>query len=372
MKQLWVELPNAGYAIEIGVNILKEHLPAIVSQHAAEMVVVLTNTTIDGLYPRLVEKVLAGTSLQVRTCVLPDGEEHKNLTVLNQIYDFLMTHRANRNTVIVAFGGGVIGDMSGFAAATFMRGIDYIQVPTTLLAHVDSSVGGKTAVNHALGKNTIGAFKQPRHVLIDLALLKTLPERELKAGYAELIKHGFIHDLELFEFLEARPGLLQGPQSEDFSEAVYRSCRVKKRVVEQDEKEAGLRATLNFGHTLAHLIETKTGYTKYLHGEAVAVGMVYAAFVSQQTGHLSASEYERVIKALKPITPLIELPTLGQEEFVDLLLHDKKSAAAKVNFILIDQIGRSFIQKGTDPIDLWNHFRDFLQREAWCLTMREA
>ena len=359
MKTLDVQLPGREYAITIGASVLQKDLAAAVARQGATHVVAITNTTLMDLYPHWIEKALAGSHLRVQTCVLPDGEAYKTLEVLNQVYDFLMEASANRKTLLVAFGGGVIGDMVGFAAGTFMRGIPFIQVPTTLLAHVDSSVGGKTAVNHPLGKNMIGVFKQPEHVCIDLEFLKTLPERELRAGYFELAKHGFIHDAELLSFLETKPLL---PLDLSFlEEAVWRSCRVKARIVEQDETEAGLRATLNFGHTLGHLLETHAGYGAWLHGEAVGVGMLYAAFASWQWSHLSEANWIRVRDFLLPLLPQVTLPPLTAEVFESLILHDKKASDGGVSFILLSGIGRCQIRKQTPAHELWTLFQAFLQ-----------
>ncbi len=359
MKTLNVQLPGREYAITIGASVLEEDLAAAVARQGATHVVAVTNTTLAALYPNWIENALAGRDLKVQTCVLPDGEAYKTLEVLNQVYDFLMEASANRKTLLVAFGGGVIGDMVGFAAGTFMRGIPFIQVPTTLLAHVDSSVGGKTAVNHPLGKNMIGVFKQPEHVCIDLNFLQTLPERELRAGYFELAKHGLIHDADLLAFLETQPLLPLNP--EFLEEAVWRSCRVKAHVVEQDETEAGLRATLNFGHTLGHLVETHAGYGTWLHGEAVGVGMLFAAFASRQWSHLSEANWLRVRDFLVPLLPQVTLPSLTAEQFERLILHDKKAAEGGVSFILLAGMGRCQIRKQTSASELWQLFQRFLQ-----------
>ena len=266
---------------------------------------------------------------------------------------------ANRKTLLIAFGGGVIGDMAGFAAATFVRGIPYIQIPTTLLAHVDSSVGGKTAVNHPLGKNTIGAFKQPEYVCIELSFLKTLSSRELNAGYIELLKHGIIHDEKFFDFVQSH--YLEPLDFEFLEEAILRSCAIKGRVVEKDETETGIRATLNFGHTLGHLIETHCGYGTYLHGEAVGTGMLFAAFLSKQEQLLDPSSWETIREFLEPKLRSVTLPKLDYDLFSSLLLHDKKASREAVNFIFLREIGSCFIQKEM-PLDLiWKHFTGFCE-----------
>ncbi|MBF0349653.1 MAG: 3-dehydroquinate synthase [SAR324 cluster bacterium] len=360
MKELRVNIPGYEYNIHIGQGISTVTLPETVTRTKTDMVVVVTNETINRIYPGLVAEMLRETGITVKTCVLPDGEIYKNIDTLNQIYNFLFEHHANRRTLLIAFGGGVIGDMTGFAAATFMRGIPFMQVPTTLLADVDSSVGGKTAVNHPLGKNAIGAFKQPIYVCIDLNFLKTLPERELKAGYFELIKHGFIHDAALFDFLQNYR--FENLDMNFFEEAIFRSCQVKARVVEQDEKETGLRATLNFGHTLGHLLETHTGYTQYLHGEAVGVGMLFAAFVSHQWNFLDTKDFQRVSQTLEAIVEPMVLPALDFNQFQELMLHDKKADQKSVHFILLKNVGTCFINKHTSVESLWEVFQTFLIR----------
>ena len=359
MQTLPVKVPGKEYRIDIGRGILKASLISALERLEPESVAVVTDTNLEKYYPGKISEILQPTGIRVEECVLPDGERYKNLETLNRIFDFLMDKQANRKTLLVAFGGGVIGDMAGFAAATFMRGIPMIQVPTTLLAQVDSSVGGKTAVNHPKGKNTIGVFKQPRHVTIDIELLQTLPSRELRAGYFELVKHALAHEPELFEFL--RPHVLEPLDHGFMEEAVYRSCRVKGRIVEEDETESGLRATLNFGHTLGHLIETHTGYTRYLHGEAVGTGMLFAAFLSFREGHLEESSWKEIRDYLLPLLVPVKMNQLTREDFRDLLLHDKKVRRRAVNFILQRRIGECFIQAEM-PLDLiWEAFGDFLK-----------
>ena len=359
MKTLYVNIPGAEYPIHIGAGILDECLPDVVRGIAREQVLIVTNETLARLYPQRLQGALAGLGLRLDTCVLPDGERFKTPEMLGRIYDRLLAGGANRGTLLLAFGGGVVGDMTGFAAATFMRGIPYIQVPTTLLAHVDSSVGGKTAVNHPLGKNAIGAFKQPRAVVIDLEFLRTLPQRERHAGALELIKHGIIRDPALFAFLEARRAKLEGNDWAFWSEAVYRSCAVKAAVVEADEREQHLRAILNFGHSLAHLIETHTGYETVLHGEAVGAGMLFAAHVSRRWEHIDEATFERIRALLAPLLRVIDLPPLSEARFAELLMHDKKAAAGGLNFILLRALGEAFIRPGTTPRELWPLFAAF-------------
>lgn len=370
MRTVKVQIPGAEYILHIGTQILESHLLEAVQQLAVEQIVVLTNTTLHSLYPFHIKQCLAPLGLPTETCVVPDGEQHKTLETLKQIYDFLLEKQANRKTLLIAFGGGVVGDMTGFAAATYMRGIPFIQVPTTLLAQVDSSIGGKTAVNHPLGKNTIGAFKQPSYVCIDLHFLKTLPQRELQAGFFELLKHGIIHEAPLFDFLQKHPNLLAPLDFSILAEAIAASCQVKARIVEQDEKEKGLRATLNFGHTLGHLLETHTEYTTYLHGEAVGAGMAFAAFVSHRLQFISQSTLETVLDSLKPHATPIRLPPLSFERFKELILHDKKSSRHSVNFILLRNIGESFIHPNTSPEMLWECFQQFIAKHAWACDVR--
>ena len=360
MKTLQVKLPGRSYNIDIGLNILKTQLLNFVLKKNTDLIVVVTNETLHNLYPNHVSSLLNESGIHVTTFVLPDGEQYKNLDILSQIFDFLMEVNANRQTLLIAFGGGVIGDMAGFAAATFVRGIPYIQVPTTLLANVDSSVGGKTAVNHPLGKNSIGSFKQPEYVCIELSFLKTLPSRELKAGYFELLKHGFIHDEELLDFV--RSNSLEPLDFDFLEEAILRSCTIKGCIVEKDETEKGIRATLNFGHTLGHLIETHAGFGKYLHGEAVGIGMFFASFVSWRCNEMMEDEWMRINNYLSQILIPIQLPALDQNLFREMILHDKKSQKNSVNFIMLNKLGKSFIRKEMPVEMLWNEFKEFTKK----------
>jgi 3-dehydroquinate synthase len=376
MRTLDVTLPSAAYPIHIGAGTLRSHLPGLVASATREGAVVVTNETLAKLYPDAVKQALHETRLPVRTIVLPDGERHKTLDTLAAIYDGLMAAQANRKTVLIAFGGGVVGDMAGFAAATFMRGMPLIQVPTTLLAQVDSSVGGKTAVNHREGKNAIGAFKQPAGVVMDLEFLATLPKRERIAGLFELIKHGIIRDPALFDDLSAGKDRLlavPGPETWSFWEdAVLRSCRVKAAVVREDEREEHVRAILNFGHTLGHLVETHTGYETYLHGEAVGVGMLFAAYVSHAWGRLTAADLKRIQALLEPLATPVNLPPLNEARFSELLLHDKKASARSLRFIVLDGLGRAAIREGTTPEELWPLFRNFLSDQPRVVRLQAA
>jgi 3-dehydroquinate synthase len=279
---------------------------------------------------------------------LPDGEAYKNSETLNLIYDALLENRCERNTTLIALGGGVIGDLTGYAAATYLRGVPFIQVPTTLLSQVDSSVGGKTGINHPLGKNMIGAFYQPQLVLADISTLGTLPPNELAAGMAEVIKYGLIRDLEFFEWLEQNVEKLNALDTDAMSYAIYRSCRNKAEVVAADERESGERALLNLGHTFGHAIENAMGYGVWLHGEAVAAGTMLAADLSRRMGWLSADEVVRIRKLLVAAKLPVDAPDLGVERYVDLMSMDKKVVDGKIRLVLQQGIGKSVITSDYD------------------------
>ena len=357
MKSLKVNLPGRAYKIDIGINIIEKSLPDAIENIATDHVVVITNTTIQKIYPDYIFDILKKSGLKVSTCVIPDGEEYKNLETLSQIYDYLMKVNANRDTLLVAFGGGVIGDITGFASSTFLRGVRFMQVSTTLLSNVDSSIGGKTAVNHALGKNSIGSFKQPVYVCIDLTFLKTLSLRELKSGYIELLKHGIIKDSNFFKTTVDRS--IEDLDFYFLEDAVFRSCMIKGKVVELDETEKGLRANLNFGHTIGHFIETHSGYGKYLHGEAVGAGMCFASFVSWRWKELSLEDWDLIRVSLEKIITPIKLNKQDYKIFRDLILHDKKSQKNSVNFIMLKNLGESFIREATSVESLWNELKQF-------------
>lgn len=359
MKTLQVNLPGREYQIDIGQNILDIQLPKAVKRNSTAHVVVVTNTTLQELYPNFVFNLLADSGVKVSTCVLPDGEKYKNLDTLSMVFDFLMDVCANRKSLLIAFGGGVIGDMAGFAASTFVRGIPFIQVPTTLLSDVDSSVGGKTAVNHPSGKNTIGTFKQPEYVCIELSFLKTLPSRELKAGHMELLKHGLIQDADFFNYTQQHS--LEPLDFDYLEEAIFRSCKIKAKIVEKDETEKGLRANLNFGHTLGHLIETHAGYGKYLHGEAVGAGMLFATFVSWRRNEITLNEWDLISSALTQYLMPLKLLKMDFDTFRTLILHDKKAQKQAVNFILLNKLGKSFIFPEMSVEILWEEFNLFVQ-----------
>jgi 3-dehydroquinate synthase len=281
---------------------------------------------------------------------LPDGEEHKTWQTLNLIFDALLQNAADRKTVLYALGGGVVGDMTGFAAASYMRGVPFVQVPTTLLAQVDSSVGGKTAINHPLGKNMIGAFYQPRLVVCDLDTLATLPARELSAGLAEVIKYGPIADMELFAWLEANIEQLMARDTAALAHAVKRSCEIKAWVVGQDEREAGLRAILNFGHTFGHAIEAGMGYGQWLHGEAVGCGMVMALHLSRALGLVDTAFVERVTALVRKAGLPTVGPQLGADRYLELMQVDKKAEGGEIKFVVIDRPGQASVRSAPDAI----------------------
>lgn len=354
MHTLTVELAERSYPIYIGEQLLGT--PALLTDHIrGQQVHLVTNDTVAPLYLQPLIENLAG--YQVDTTILPDGEAHKSLEVLNQIFDNLLRARHNRTTTVIALGGGVVGDMAGFAAACYQRGVDFIQVPTTLLAMVDSSVGGKTGVNHKLGKNMIGAFHQPQAVLADTRVLETLPERELAAGIAEVIKYGLICDYEFFQWLEANMDALLARDSNALGFAVKRSCENKARVVALDEREGGIRAILNLGHTFGHAIETAQGYGNWLHGEAVAAGMVMAADLSHRRGAISAAELARVIALLQRCGLPVQAPAdMTPDDFVTLMGVDKKVLDGRLRLVLLEAMGQAVTTSEIDPSMLQETF----------------
>jgi len=342
MRTLSVNLGDRSYAIHIGAGLCADArlIPDTLLKGKA---VVITNTTVAPLY---LETVLAALHARGATCipvVLRDGEAYKSWETLNKIFDELLTHRCERKTPLIALGGGVIGDLTGFAAATYQRGVPFIQIPTTLLAQVDSAVGGKTAINHPLGKNMIGAFYQPQVVIADMDTLRTLPPRELAAGLAEVIKYGFIRDAEFLDWLENNIDRLTALEPEALAFAVERSCQNKADVVANDERETGERALLNFGHTFGHAIEAGMGYGAWLHGEAVAAGMVMAARFSEKLGLIKSSDVQRVVDILVRAKLPVAAPALGVERYLDLMGHDKKVERGRVKFILLHKPGEAFI-----------------------------
>jgi len=359
MHKLDVALGERSYPIHIGRGLLDGDL--IRQAVRGNQVMVVSNETIAPLY---LERVTAGLGdLQCDTLLLPDGESHKTLATLETIFDALMANRHSRTTTLVALGGGVVGDMVGFAAACYQRGVDFIQVPTTLLAQVDSSVGGKTAVNHPRGKNMIGAFHQPRAVVIDTAVLDTLPEREFAAGMAEVIKYGLIRDPAFFEWLIEHQPALAARQEAPLAEAILRSCRNKAEVVAADETEQGNRALLNLGHTFGHAMETFTGYREWLHGEAVAAGMVMAARMSRELGWIDDADQRRVVDSLAAWRlPVTAPPGMARADFSDLMALDKKVQNGRLRLVLLNQIGDALVTGEYDPNALTRTLEAFCER----------
>ena len=343
MRALTVALAERSYNILIGGGLLAD-ATAIVKVLPSKRVVIVSNETVAPLYLEKFTTGLAQAGVSFTPIVLPDGEEYKNGDTLNRIYDEMMLARCDRSTTLIALGGGVVGDMAGYAAATYQRGIPFIQIPTTLLSQVDSSVGGKTGINHVRGKNMIGAFWQPTLVVADTETLKTLPPRELAAGLAEVIKYGLIRDRVLLEWIEGNIEKLVACDSEALAYAIERSCANKAEVVALDERETakeGGRALLNLGHTFGHAIETGMGYGKWLHGEAVAAGTVMAAELSKRLGWLEQADVDRVRQLLMRAGLPIVAPNLGVEKYLDLMGHDKKVLAGKLRLVLLRNIGEA-------------------------------
>ena len=344
-----IELGDRSYPIDVGAGLLGRTETWAATPDAASALIV-TNDVVAPLYQGILVEKLRQRYPQVHTVVLPDGEEHKDWQTLNLIFDALLQHGCDRNTVIFALGGGVAGDMAGFAAASYMRGVPFVQVATTLLAQVDSSVGGKTAINHPLGKNMIGAFYQPRQVICDLDTLRTLPMRELSAGLAEVIKYGPISDLEFLSWIEQNIDALMARDPAALTHAVVRSCEIKAWVVGQDEREQGLRAILNFGHTFGHAIEAGLGYGQWLHGEAVGCGMVMAAQLSQRLGGVDAAFVERLTALIRLAGLPVTGPRLGADRYLELMRVDKKAQAGAIKFVVIDRPGHAAVRGAPDAL----------------------
>lgn len=347
MHTVTVDLGERSYPIYIGgglltrADLLRAHL-------RGRQLLIVSNATVAPLYLSMLKAGLSDR--EVAELILPDGEQYKTLATLNEIFDALLTQQFDRGCTLVALGGGVVGDITGLAAACYQRGVDYIQVPTTLLAQVDSSVGGKTAVNHPRGKNMIGAFHQPRCVLADTATLNTLPDRELSAGVAEVIKYGVIADGKFFDWLEQQLDALLARQPAVLADAIARSCRCKADIVAADEREGGVRALLNLGHTFGHAIETGLGYGVWLHGEAVAAGMVLAAALSARLGWLTAPDVERITDLLRRARlPVVAPAKLAADDFLRLMAVDKKVRNGRLRLVLLKAIGRAVIADDIDP-----------------------
>ena len=342
-----IALGDRSYDIIIGSALWRD--PAVwQGLPRAATALIVTNATVAGHYAAALKQALAPHYVRVLTLELPDGEAHKGWDALNLIFERLLSEGCDRKTVLFALGGGVVGDMTGFAAACYMRGVPFVQVPTTLLAQVDSSVGGKTAINHPLGKNMIGAFYQPQRVVCDLDTLTTLPDRELSAGLAEVIKYGPIADAEFLDWIEAHLDALLARDTAALSHAVRRSCEIKAAVVAVDEREAGLRAILNFGHTFGHAIESGLGYGEWLHGEAVGCGMVLASELSVQLGLVPPAFAARMRRLCQRARLPVRAPDLGAERYLDLMRVDKKSEGGALHFVLIEALGRAALRPVPD------------------------
>jgi 3-dehydroquinate synthase len=350
-SRITIELGDRGYDILIGIGLLGDAQSWTGLPQSARALIV-TNDVVGPLHARALMDQLAAVHGKVDCLELPDGEAHKDWQTLNLIFDRLLTAVSDRKTVLYALGGGVVGDMTGFAAACYMRGIPFVQVPTTLLAQVDSSVGGKTAINHPRGKNMIGAFYQPIRVICDLDLLRTLPARELSAGLAEVIKYGPIADLQFMDWLAPRIACLRALDMDALGYAIRRSCEIKAAVVAADEREGGLRAILNFGHTFGHAIEAGMGYGAWLHGEAVGCGMVMATELSRRLNWVS----EAFVKRVRTMVSAAGLPTVAPRmpgsQWMELMRHDKKAEAGSIRFVLVDESGHANVRPVADDIVL--------------------
>lgn len=348
-----IDLADRSYSIAIGSGIFDS--PAAYSAlPTAQSALIVSNTKVAPLYASRLRLALQRQYEKVHVVVLPDGEEYKTWQTLNLIFDALLANGCDRKTVLFALGGGVVGDMTGYAAASYMRGVPFVQIPTTLLAQVDSSVGGKTGINHPMGKNMIGAFYQPRMVLCDLDTLKTLPPRELSAGLAEVIKYGPIADLDFLAWIENNMGALLAQDTDALTHAVKRSCEIKAWVVAQDERESGLRAILNFGHTFGHAIEAGLGYGEWLHGEAVGCGMVMAAHLSERLGLVDTAFVKRLCDLVKRAGLPVTGPSLSQTDnagrYLELMRVDKKAEGGEIRFVVIDGPARAAIRTAPDAL----------------------
>ncbi len=352
LHTLNVDLADRSYPIYIGHHLLDN--PALINDHIqGSSAVIVSNTTVAPLYLDKVENSLQSAEIRFDTVILEDGEAYKTLRSVEQIIDTLISQRHDRKTTLIALGGGVVGDITGFAAAIYQRGINFIQIPTTLLSQVDSSVGGKTGVNHPAGKNMIGAFYQPQCVIADTATLQTLPDRELSAGMAEVIKYGLIHDADFFAWLEHNIDALMQRDIALLSEAILISCRTKAEIVAIDEKESGIRAILNLGHTFGHAIESAMGYGNWLHGEAVATGMVMAADLSQRHGWIPLDIKQRSVALLQKARLPVQSPEkMTVEQYMDIMAIDKKVDRGVIKFVLLKALGEAIVTSDYDPSKL--------------------
>ncbi len=345
MERITVSLGERSYPISIGAGLFND--PALLPLPAKQKVVVITNHTVAPLYADKIMAMLEHNGCIGSVLELPDGEQYKSLDTFNTVMSYLLEHNYSRDVVIIALGGGVIGDLVGFASSCYQRGVDFIQIPTTLLSQVDSSVGGKTAVNHPLGKNMIGAFYQPKAVVIDTQCLSTLPEREFAAGMAEVIKYGIIYDEDFFVWLEQHMDELYALDEQALTYAIARCCQIKAEVVAQDEKESGIRALLNLGHTFGHAIEAELGYGNWLHGEAVAAGTIMAAKTAQLQGLISSQQVERILRIFKRAKLPVQTPeSMSFNDFMKHMMRDKKVLSGELRLVLPTSIGTSDVVKG--------------------------
>jgi len=360
MKILSVALNEKSYPIYIGSNLLTQK-ELLLKHIKSKQVLVVSNTTVAPLYMHQVVDNLTG--FQVETFELPDGEQYKTLEYISDLFDRLLSLKFNRNATLIVLGGGVVGDMGGFAAACYQRGIAFIQIPTTVLAQVDSSVGGKTGVNHELGKNMIGAFHQPQCVIADMAVLDSLDDRQFIAGLAEVIKYGLIRDLDFFQWLEVNISKVLKRDKAALSYIIERSCQNKAEIVAADEFESSIRATLNLGHTFGHAIETASGYGHYLHGEAVSIGIGIAADISKQMGWLTESDLERILTLLKKSRlPIISPTDMTVAQYMELMLLDKKNVDGKIRVILLESIGKATLPFSIDSVSLQTMLKNYVEK----------
>ena len=340
MRKVRVNLGEKSYDIVIGYDIGQEIVDFVKGAGYSKKALLVTDTHVGPLYGKQVQQLLVEAGLEATLMQIPAGESSKNLSVANDLFTRAIELGLDRKSPVFALGGGVVGDLAGFVAATYMRGVPFVQIPTSLLAQVDSSVGGKVAVNHELGKNLIGAFYQPQAVFMELNYMKTLPQREIYTGLGEIIKYGIIYDADFFAFLEANREQVLALEPEALVHMIARSCEIKAAVVSEDEKEAGLRRILNFGHTIAHAIEKETGYVRYNHGEAVATGMVGAAYISRELGLIDETEYNRVREMIARYNLPLQAAGVTVDAMYGDIFHDKKTVGGKVTWVLMEKIGQ--------------------------------
>jgi 3-dehydroquinate synthase len=352
MKKLSIDLGQRSYDILIGTNLIEQTGRLIAEVLFPSQVIVLTHPSIKALYGEQLDSALSSVGMKPHWIEIPEGESSKSLAQAGEIFDRLFELNCDRKSLLVALGGGVIGDLTGFIAAVWLRGLPFVQIPTTLLSQVDSSVGGKTAINHPQGKNLIGAFYQPQRVIIDLDTLKTLPVNEFKAGLAEVVKYGVIEDPDFFEFLENNSAAILAQDPQCLQRIVQTSCTVKGQVVEKDETESNHRMILNYGHTIGHAVEALTHYTDFLHGEAVSIGMVYAARLSRNLGKCDPGVPDRIQALLEKLGLPTALPKLDADAIVESMTHDKKAVQKKIRFVLVTQIGKVEIVDDIPPNEL--------------------